>query len=130
VKVESEFADMVEKPKLVYEPISQLSQDQIEECITRNDPHELLHAVLSAALYAEDQDFAEQVCLKLARHEHFNVRGNALLGFAHIARIHGKLNEKEVRPLVEIGLHDQDDYVRGQAEDARDDIEHFLGWKF
>jgi hypothetical protein len=124
------FTDMAGESELAYEPIPKFSPDQIEECVARNEPNELLHAVLSAALYAEDRDFAEHVCLTLAGHEHFNVRGNALLGFAHIARIYGKLNEPKVRPLLEKGLNDQDDYVRGQAEGAREDIEHFLGWTF
>ena len=121
---------MTDESKPVYEAIAELTPDQIEECIERNDPRELLYAVLSAALYSEDRAFAENVCIRLAGHEHFNVRGNALLGFAHIARIDERLNEHEVRPLIERGLTDPDKFVRGQAEDARDDIENFLGWKF
>ena len=120
---------MVEEPKPVYEPIPKLGADQIKDCIARDDPDELLVAVLSAALY-EDHDFAENTCIKLARHDNFNIRGNALLGFAHIARIDGKLSEPDVRPLLEMGLVDPNEYVRDQAKDAKDDIEHFLGWKF
>ena len=116
--------------KPVYDPIPSLQQNEIEAALVRNDPEELLIGVLSAALYLEDRIFAQKVCIRLSEHPHFNVRGNALLGFAHIARIDGELDEAKVKPLIKNGLVDNNDYVRGQAEDAVDDIEHFLDWKF
>lgn len=58
------------------------------------------------------------------------MRGNALLGLAHIARIDVKLDEKVVMPLIRTGLEDDHEYVRGQAETAKDDIEWYLGWNF
>jgi len=72
-----------------------LDPAEIKSAIERNDPSELLIAVLSAALYTEDRGFAQEVCLQLANHPHFNVRGNAILGFGHIARIDGRLDEAE-----------------------------------
>lgn len=116
------------KPK--YEKIEELSKAEIEATILRDNPNELLYAVLSAALYSEDSAWAEDVCVRLAAHEHFNVRGNAILGFAHIARIHRKLNEAKVKPLIESALEDESEYVRGQAEGTKDDIKHFLRWRF
>jgi hypothetical protein len=113
-----------------YEAIEELSRDKVEAAIVRNDPQELLYAVLSAALYADDPDWAESVCLRLAEHEHFNVRGNAILGFAHIARIHGRLDRNLVTTVIEGALSDENDYVRGHAHDAADDIEFLLRFKF
>jgi hypothetical protein len=117
-------------PELVYAPIPELGPSEIEEAIVRDEPSELLLAVLSADLYLEDSVSAEDICIRLSKHKHFNVRGNALLGFAHIARIHGKLDENKVEPLILDGMKDSDDYVRGHATDAREDVEHYLGWKF
>jgi hypothetical protein len=58
------------------------------------------------------------------------VRGNALLGFGHLARVLGVMREPEaVRALVEAGLADPDPYVSGQSEAAASGLEHFLGWK-
>lgn len=111
------------------EAVEQLSKDEVEAAITRNNAGELLSAVLSAALYSEDADWAEDVCLRLSSHEHFNVRGNAILGFGHIARIHGKLTEKLVKPLIETALEDKSEYVRIHARDAADDTEFFLKWE-
>jgi len=112
-----------------YEPIEPRTKEAVESAISRNDPNELLYAVLSAALYSDDLDWAEGVCLQLAEHEHFNVRGNAILGFGHLARIHRRLDEGRVKLLIEAALEDESEYVRGQAESAADDVEFFLKWK-
>jgi len=112
-----------------YEPIEPQSKDEIESAILRNDPNELLYAVLAAALHSDDPNWAEEICLRLAKHEHFNVRGNAILGFGHIARIHQLLNEGRVKPLIEAALKDESEYVRGQAHAAADDVGFFLKWK-
>lgn len=112
-----------------YEAVERLGRDEIESAIERGEPDELLRVALSAALHSGDSLYAEEVCVRLAKHSHFNVRGNAVLGFGHIARIHGRLDEATVRPLVEAALRDADDYVRGQAVAAADDVEFFLKWK-
>lgn len=112
-----------------YEAIEPRSKDAVESAMSRNDPNELLYAVLSAALYSDDPDWAEGICLRLAEHEHFNVRGNAILGFGHLARIHRRLNECRVKPLIEAALRDKSDYVRSQASAAADDVEFFLKWE-
>lgn len=113
-----------------YEAIEpELSHDAVEAAILINNPEELSYAVLSAALHSDNPEWAEDVCLRLSGHEDFRVRGNAVPGFGHIARIHGKLNKKKILPLVEMALCDESDFVRGQAESAADDIEMFLKCK-
>jgi hypothetical protein len=112
-----------------YEPIPEYSREEIRAALERDDSSALLYAVLSAALYDPELEWAEALCVRLATHAHFNVRGNALLGFGHLARLHGRLDRAKVQPLIEAGLHDADDYVRGHANDAADDVEHFLGWR-
>ena len=119
---------MNDKP--IYEAIRELSREEVEEVESRNDPAELLYAVLSIALYDGDAGFAETFCLRYSDHENFNVRGNAILGFGHIARIHGRLNESKVKPVIIAALSDADDYVRGQANGAKDDTEWFLKWRY
>lgn len=113
-----------------YEIIEQLSKEGIEEAISRDNSKELLYAVLSVALYSEDSEYAEKICIQLSKHKNFNVRGNAILGFSHIARIHEKLNENLVKPIILKALKDEDEYVRGHAEDVKEDIEHWLNWNF
>jgi hypothetical protein len=115
--------------KMKYEAIKQLSQGEIEAAILRNDPEKLPLAVLSAALHSDDSDWAEDVCWRLSKHEHSNIRGSAIQGFGHIARIHGKLNQKQIKPVIEAALNDENDLVRGQADDTADDVEFFLKWR-
>jgi hypothetical protein len=115
--------------QLVYEPIPEITRTEIEQALKRNDPEELLIVVLSAALYLEPE-FAELICLQLTTHPHFIVRGNAILGFSHIARLHNRLNKQLVKPLIINALTDKNEYVRGHARDVREDLEHFLNWKF
>ena len=112
-----------------YDPIELQGKEEIEAAISRDNADELLQAVLSAALYSEDGPWAEEICVRLSGHKHFNVRGNAILGLGHIARIHRKLNEVKVKPLIQAGLSDESDYVRKQADAAADDVELFLKWK-
>ena len=116
------------KPK--YERIEQQSKAEVESAILRDNSDELVYAVLSAALYAEDAFWAENVCVRLAAHENENVRGNAILGFGHIARIHGQLTEAKVRPLIESAFEDKSAFVRDHADSAKDDTEMSLHWKW
>ena len=114
---------------MFYEPIPELDASEIEQAIKRNDAKELSIAVLSAALYHK-AEFAESTCQRLAGHSDCNVRGNAILGFSHVARLHGCLNKELVHPVVAAALGDEDDYVRMHAHDVKDDLEHWLRWKF
>ena len=116
------------KPK--YEKIEQQSKAEIEVAILRDDPDELVYAILSAALYSENFAWAENICARLATHQNEKVRGIALLGFEHIARIHEQLTEATVKPLIEAALDDEKEYVRGQAEDVKDALKFFLRWRF
>jgi hypothetical protein len=116
--------------KLVYEEIQSLTQSEVETAIRRNNPDELLYVPIAVSLYETDLAFAQDVCIRLSTHEHFNVRGNAILGFGHLARRFKKLDfESIIKPLIEGALKDADNYVRGHADDAADDVEFFLGWK-
>jgi len=104
----------------------------ITAALERNDPNELLHIPVALSMHPPEDEhpgYAETICLRLARHTHSNVRGNALLGFGHLARTAGVIrNADEVRTLIEAGLADPDAYVSGQAEAAAGDLENFLGW--
>ena len=114
--------------KLRYEQIPRMSRAEINSAILRDDSEQLVYAVLSAALYDDDPEWAENICVRLADHQKASVRGNAIVGFSHIARIHGTLSTR-VKPLIERALGDEDAWVRGHAQDVVDDLEIFLGWK-
>jgi hypothetical protein len=108
-----------------YEPIPSMSREEIETAIGRDSPSELSVAVLSAALNSTDPSWAESVCVRLSIHPDPGVRGNAILGLGHIARLHGALQAHSFRAIAEARA-DPHPYVRGHAESAADDVEVFL----
>jgi hypothetical protein len=103
---------------------------KFEAALERDAPIELQHLILDVALECEDREWAEYCCAQLAKHRNANVRGNALLGFGHLARRFGRLDRNRVKRLIEIGLHAHNEYVRERAESAADDLETFLSWSF
>jgi hypothetical protein len=112
-----------------YEAIPKSGGCDIEAVLSRGDLTEIRLVALSVSLHSKDPEQAEGVCLRLARHVDGITRGNSILGLGHVARIHRRLTEIVARPVVEAALRDSDEWVRGQAASAADDIEHYLGWK-
>ena len=116
--------------RLKYEEIKEWSRELIDRAVVEDDPQVLLRAVVAASMHDPDWKYAQDLCVRLAAHSHFNVRGNAVLGFGHIARVHGQLEKKLVQPIIAAALVDEDEYVRGHAYDAMEDAKLFLKWKF
>jgi hypothetical protein len=111
-------------------PGEELLRARFDDALERDDPIELQDLVLEVALESHERVWAECGCAQLARHRNANVRGNALLGFAHLARRFGCLDRNRVKRLIEIGLHARHEYVREQAESAAEDLETLLEWRF
>jgi hypothetical protein len=102
------------------------SIEEIEEVVQRNIPEELLYVPIWVTMDPPDCEWAQNICIRLSSHENFNVRGNAILGFGHLARTCAKLNKEEVKLIIARALKDEHEYVRGHAYNAADDIEMFL----
>ncbi|MFN0140621.1 MAG: hypothetical protein ACKVQW_11120 [Pyrinomonadaceae bacterium] len=103
-----------------------MSKDEILATLEEDNPKFVSIAVLSAVLNSGDGQWAEEVCYRLAKHQDENVRGNAMQGLGHIARVHGKLDGGRALAILEFGLKDPHEYVRGNAEDALDDLRQYL----
>jgi hypothetical protein len=115
--------------EMTYDAIPILSMEEVEASIDANDTRMLAVAALSASLHGSDAEWSSSVCRRLAIHENELVRGNALLALGHMARLGRALGQHVTLSAIEKGLQDSDSYVRGQAEAAADDCEHFLGWR-
>jgi hypothetical protein len=60
------------------------TQSDVEAIIARGDPAELLYVPIEVSLVPPGRVWAEQVCVRLAKHPNGSVRGNAILGFGHL----------------------------------------------
>src|SRR5687767_5433360 len=100
--------------------------EDAEAVIARGIPDEMLYVPIVVSMDPPDCEWAQEICISLAAHEHFNVRGNAILGFGHLARTCRKLDLARVLPLVSAALKDKDEYVRGHAIDVVGDFKHYL----
>ena len=104
------------------------TQEHVEAVIAADNPADLLYAPILVSMDPPDAAWAQDVCVRLAVHPDPKGRGNAMLGFGHLARTTGELDRKTVRPLLKSGLRDPDPFVRGQADAGWSDVRHFLGW--
>jgi len=111
-----------------FQDLEHFTIDDITAALRRNDPDELQLVSLTVALAATDPDAAVPVCLRLCSHTDKRVRGNALVSLGHLARRFRSLDEVSVKPLIEDGLKDPDEYVRLSAKSAADEIHQFLHW--
>ena len=102
----------------------------VERVIAADDPAELAYAPVVVSMDPPDAAWAADVCCRLSAHPDEWVRGAAILGFGHLARTTGKLDEAVVMPIVKAALTDQSPVVVGKAEDAVSDLQHWLGWRF
>jgi hypothetical protein len=102
----------------------------VDAAIAQDDPTVLRSEVIWVAMYHPDPVYAEALCSQLSSHVNNEVRGNAVLGFGHVARVHGVLNRDLVQPIILAALSETDRHVRGHAICAVQDTSHFLGWTF
>jgi hypothetical protein len=102
---------------------------EVDSAIEENDPEELLGVIIDVSLAAEDAMWAQVCFARLAQHENVDVRGNAMIGFAHLAKRFGELDQEIVEPILEAGLKDEKEYVREQAEAALSELRGELGWR-
>jgi hypothetical protein len=98
----------------------------LREAMHANDVETLGAMIVAAALYEDDFDVAYGACVQLSTHADEVVRGNAILGFGHLARLFGRIGDEAPR-IVKGALDDPSAYVRGQAHAAASDLAHFLG---
>ena len=112
-----------------YSNPSGMSRQEVEAALERNLTEELSQLVVSVSLFSEEFSWAQRVCLRLSQHPDPEVRGNAMLGFGHLARRFGHL-DSAIRPLLKGGLKDPEEYVRKQAYAAAMDTQQFLGWSY
>jgi len=114
------------KKRLIYEEPQPTPRSEIQRKLAAGAPEEVERTLVSVAFHEENFDIALQAVLSCADSPNASIRGTAILCLGHLARIHGQLPEEPVTDIVRSGLRDRSEYVRGQAENAADDIEIFV----
>jgi len=112
----------------IYGDLQLPERAKIEAALRHNDAEALSRIVVAVALSEADGPFSERLCQELALHSDETVRGNAILGFGHLARRFRKLQPESTK-FIENGLKDSSEYVRGQAWAAASDATFFLKLK-
>lgn len=107
-----------------------LTPDTIQDIIRHGPPDDLRVLPIALSMDPPDDIDVESICLRLAQHPDPFVRGNAVLGLGHLARVLGKLDPERVKPVLRAALDDAEPWVRGHAASAISDVGIFLGWKF
>jgi hypothetical protein len=109
--------------------LTSITEKDVNAALLRNDHEELEFVSLTLALSDLDFNFTQSVCLQLGSNKNSGVRGNALVSLGHLARRYRHLEERSVKPIIEAGLRDADEYVRMSAKSAADEIHQFLHWQ-
>lgn len=106
--------------------VAPITNQAVAELIRQADDEALVYAIIVLGHYYEERAFAEQMLLKLADHANPWVRAMACKGFGHLARVHGYLDKRRVKPVL---LREwRENPHQGDIEIAFDDIRHFLKW--
>lgn len=113
-----------------FQDLHAITSADLDAAIDRNDPDELLLVPITAALLAADPGLAAGACVRLSRHAVPGIRANAIVSLGHLARRFRVLDEQQARPVIEMGLRDDDEEVRSAAGSAADEIHQFLHWTF
>ena len=104
------------------------TEEDVDVVLQRNDPDELLYVPIVVSMNADfcEPGWSEKICLQLAQHPHFNVRGNAVLGLGHIARTCRALTLEDAVPVIAAALTDHNAYVKDHAYNAVLDLHTYL----
>ena len=101
---------------------------EIETVIEEDELDEVLSATIDIAMASSDLDWATGCLIHLTEHPDTDVRGNAVIGFAHLADRFGELSQTDVEPVLRAALDDPKPHVREQAAAALGELSERLGW--
>jgi hypothetical protein len=99
------------------------SLEAAEAALHSSDPGRISRALLTLALNGYPQ--AEQRAMEHVHHPDVWVRRNAATSLGHIARVSGHLDLDRAVPALLSLMADPEVY--GEADDALDDVENYLG---
>jgi hypothetical protein len=111
----------------VYKPLDYLSNGDVNKILESDNMNEIIRLPLSVGMNHPNWKYAQNLCVKLSKHEDARVRSNAVLGFAYIARTKGMLEKNIVKPIVLKELNENKEYG-WRITDSINDINLFMKW--
>jgi hypothetical protein len=115
----------VTRRRLKYQGLGPITPRVAEAAIASGDPTEILYALLRLSLNGPHWELAERRAMEHIDHPDVWVRRNAATSLMHVARNTGHLDLDRAMPALLSLLGDPEVY--GEADDALDEIEHYLG---
>lgn len=114
--------------KRTYNPLPIYSnKTEVEAVLKNGTKKDLMLLSLGVGESYPDWEYAQSVCLKLAKSKDPEIRANACLGFAYIARTKGKVDRGIVEPVLLQELKTQTEN-KWRIVDAIDDLNYHLKW--
>ena len=107
-----------------YEKITPISRSEAQLIFDQGAPEEIALTLVRLAYHDPDWMWVQDICISLSTHHDKWVRQSCVIGFSHLARIHGKLDKEKVMPVLHRLLHDPE--VKEEVEVTLDDLEIFL----
>lgn len=107
-----------------YQKISPIPRDEAEIIIQQGFPEAIALTLVRLAYHDPDWRWVQNLCIALSSHPDKWVRRTCVTCFGHLARIHGYIDKQKVMPVLNQLLQDPD--VKGEAEDALEDLKVFL----
>jgi hypothetical protein len=114
------------KGKLNYDEPRKLPRETVQVLLSSERTDDVEKALVSLVLHDMDSNFVLEQLFKHAKSQCAGIRGTAILCLGHAARIHRSLPIEPTAGIVKAGLADADEYVRGQAHSAAEDIDMFV----
>lgn len=117
------------RQRLYAEPLADgWTIESIDQMLDSGDIAHMHEVPIAVSLNPPDCEWSLDVCIKLAVHPDPTIRGNAALGFGHLARTCPDVALDDiVAARLAAALDDTDSYVAGQALSAHEDIIQFRG---
>ena len=115
--------------KRTYKPPADCTEKEAMEAIRNNDVERLIHLPIDLGFNHKNWKFIQDISVRLSEHKNPIIRANSMLGLMYAARFRGRVEKNIVKPVLLRALKDEDPRVSSNAEDAIDDINHFMKWK-
>ncbi len=107
----------------------EFTDSEVWEAIKSDDVEALRLLPIKLGYNHENWRFVQEISVQLSDHPDENVRGNSFRGLGYTAMNHQKLEKNIVKPILLRGLKDESEWVRVCAQDALEDVNHYMNWK-